>query len=96
MSERDWELRGVVTRVVSGTNEKTGRAYQMLQVGGFSFFLEPELFDSWREGEAVVVRGQFVRDIRNQAGRFEPVHLLAGVERVNGKPIARVDKGAPL
>lgn len=95
MSDREWTLKGRITRVVSGHNEKTGRAFQMVQVGGFSFFLEPEQFDSYIEGEEVIVSGLFVRDVRNQAGKFEPVQLLHGIERVNGAPIPRVSKGAP-
>jgi hypothetical protein len=68
----------------------------MLQVGGFSFFLEPEFFDHYQEGEAVIVHGIFVRDVRNAGGQFEPVQLLSGIERVNGKPIDRIPpKGAP-
>lgn len=89
---KDWELSGTITRVIQGVSEKTKQPYQMVQVGGHSFFLEPELFDGYVEGEQVVVHGTFVRDVRGASGRFEPVHVLDRIERVNGKPIPRVEK----
>lgn len=82
---------------MSGVN-KNGQPYQMLQVGGYSFWLEPHQFDRYVEGEPVSVSGIFVRDIRNAAGQFEPVHMVTSIERTNGvKPVERVPvKGAPM
>jgi len=93
MGNRDWQLSGHITRVVAGVN-KQGAPYQMVQVGGYSYWLEPEQYDHYQEGEQVVVKGQFIKDVRNASGGFEPVQLVQGIERVNGKPIARVEKVA--
>jgi len=94
VSERNWELHGRITRVNKGVQAKSGRPFQMIQVGGFTFFLEPELFDGYVEGEQVVVRGLFVRDVRNASGAFEPVHVLEGIERQD-RPLPRLEKGKP-
>lgn len=92
---RSWTLTGEVTRVVEGVNQKTSRPYQMLQVGGFSFWLEPEQFDHYVEGESVVMHGTFVRDVRTANG-FEAVQVIDVIDRAAVGVIPRVSKGAPL
>jgi hypothetical protein len=91
-----WTLSGLVTRVNRGVGQK-GRTYQMLQVGGFTFWLEPEHFDGYVEGEPVVIEGTHIRDVRTATG-FEPVHVIDKIERVN-VTIPRVEhpeKGKPM
>lgn len=99
MNGREWQLSGTVTRSMQGVN-KNGQPYQMLQVGGYSFWLEPHQFERYQEGEPVTVSGVFVRDVRTQSGAFEPVHMISSIERSNGvKPLERASvpsKGAPM
>lgn len=92
MGDRDWTLEGTVTRNMTGVNRQ-GAPYQMLQVGGYSFWLEAHQFDRFVEGEHITVRGVFVRDVRGASGQFEPVHLITAIERTNGvKPMPRAEK----
>lgn len=73
---KSFELKGHVLRHHLGVSS-TGRDYELLVVGGFTFFLPEELHgDDWEEGTFVSVRGSYAGDridrrTNNQVPQFE-------------------------
>jgi len=86
---REFELTGHVLRHHAGQN-KQGQPFELLVVGGHTFFLPDHLMDrDFEEGMYVTVFGEFVGErFDGRSGRTVPQFELDEIEVLPAVPVA--------